>query len=149
MAQLLNSPMNFLDFGNLFKNLRAYNQQCGHRFTQQQTSVQKCEENLSKALWKASDKSAKTPKKHAKYGSRDYYEALLYEHANDFCKSCRNEEEEQNILHLLGTCGTILQKKTALWCLLSCYVHHVVEELSRIDIGSLNRLIRSAEWFRD
>ena len=41
------------------------------------------------------------------------------------------------------------KKKNRVWKHLSTYYMDDLEELSRIDIGNLNRFIRSSEWFRD
>ena len=31
--------------------------------------------------------------------------------ANDFCRSCRDEEEEETVPHLLGTCPALCQSR--------------------------------------
>ena len=61
--------------------------------------------------------------------------------ANDFCRNCRDEEEDETVPHLLGTCPALCQRG----------VHYMddLEELSRIDIGGINRFCRSSEWFRN
>ena len=66
--------------------------------------------------------------------------------ANDFCRSCRDVEEEETVPHLLGTCPAPYQRKRKY---LGTYYIDDLEELSRINIGCLNRFIRSSEMFRD
>ena len=58
--------------------------------------------------------------------------------ANDFCKSCRDEEEEENVAPAL--CQRRMKYVS------TNYVDDL-EELSGIDIGSLNCFIGSSEWF--
>ena len=66
--------------------------------------------------------------------------------ANDFCRSCSDEEEEKTATHLLGACSALCQRRMKY---MGTYYMDDQEELSRIDIASLNRFIRSSEWFRD
>ena len=66
--------------------------------------------------------------------------------ANDFCRSCRDEEEEETVPHLLGTCPALCQRRKKY---LDAYYMDNLKELSRIDTGSLNRFIRSSEWFQN
>ena len=70
---------------------------------------------------------------------RGYYVALgtharcigLKQLANDFCRSCGDEEEDKTILHLL------------------CPYQEELDALSCIDIGSLSRFIGSSKWFKE
>ena len=64
--------------------------------------------------------------------------------ANDFFRSYRDEEEEDTVPQLLGTCSTLCQKRKKY---LGANYMDDLEKLSRIDIGNLNRFIRSSEWF--
>ena len=66
--------------------------------------------------------------------------------ANDFCRSCRGEKEDESVIHLLSTCPGLCQK---IMKYMGTYYMNDLGELSRSDIGSLNRFIRSSEWFRD
>ena len=59
---------------------------------------------------------------------------------NDFCRSCRDEEEEKIAPHLLGTCSVLSQRRRKY---LGTYYMNYLEELPRINIGSLNRFIIS------
>ena len=62
--------------------------------------------------------------------------------ANDFYRNCRNEEEKETVPHMLGTCTTLCQRRKK-------YLgDYYVNEMSRIDIGSFSRFIRSSEWLR-
>ena len=62
--------------------------------------------------------------------------------ANDFCRSYRDEAKRRLSISCLALCQR--RKKY-----MSIYNMDDLEELLRIDIGSLNRFIRSSEWFRD
>ena len=57
-------------------------------------------------------------------------------------RSCRDEKEGEIVPHLLATCPTLCQRRRKY---LSNYYIDDLEELLRIDIGSLNRYIRSSE----
>ena len=59
----------------------------------------------------------------------------LLQLANDFCKSCNDEKEEETLLHLVGTCSVLC----------CAYNMYDLEELS--GIGSLSSFIKSSEWF--
>ena len=62
--------------------------------------------------------------------------------ANNFCRSCRDEEEE-TVPYLPATCTDLYQRRKYL----GAYYMDGLEKLSRFDIGSLNRLIGSSVWF--
>ena len=64
--------------------------------------------------------------------------------ANNFCRSCSDGEQEVTVPHLLGTCPELCQRKIKY---MGTYYVDDLEELSGIDIGSLNRFIGSSEWF--
>ena len=51
--------------------------------------------------------------------------------ANEFCRSCRYEEEEETVPHLLGSCPTLSQTRMKY---LGTYYMNDLEELSWIDI---------------
>ena len=66
--------------------------------------------------------------------------------ANDFCRSCRDVEgmgREGGYPSLAGYIPGFFQRGRKY--LLNYYIDNL-KELSRIDIGSLNRFIRSSEW---
>lgn len=58
---------------------------------------------------------------------------------NDFSRSCRDEGDEVIVLHLFGTYLAVEE--------LSRWLRENLHELSAIDMGSLNCIIRSSEWF--
>ena len=60
--------------------------------------------------------------------------------ANNFCRSCRDEEEEEAVPHVLGTKPALCQMRKKY---LSAYYMDDLE-----GIVCLNR-IRSSEWFQD
>ena len=62
--------------------------------------------------------------------------------ANDFCQSCRSEEKEETVTYLLGTCPALCQRRMKY---VGTYFVDDLEELSGIDIGSLNLLVQSSE----
>ena len=66
--------------------------------------------------------------------------------ANVFCRSQRDEKEQETVPHLLGTCLALCQRRIKY---LGTYHIDDVEELSKIVIGSQNRFIGGYEWFRD
>ena len=65
--------------------------------------------------------------------------------ANDFCRNCWDEEEE-TVTHLLGIYQALCQRRIKY--MLTYYMDDI-EELSTIDIGSLNCFIRGSEWLWD
>ena len=66
--------------------------------------------------------------------------------ANDFCRRCRNKEKDESVLQLLGICPALCQRRNKH---LGAYHMDDFNELSTIDIGSLNRFIRSFVQFQD
>ena len=63
---------------------------------------------------------------------------------NDFCRNCGDEEEAKTVPLLLGICPALCLRRKKY---MGAYYMDVLEELSRIDINSLNRFLRSPEWF--
>ena len=63
--------------------------------------------------------------------------------ANNFCRSCRDEEEEETFPHWLGTYPTLCQRRRKY---LGTYNIDDLEDLSRIEISSINRFIRRSKW---
>ena len=61
---------------------------------------------------------------------------------NDFYRNCGDEEEEEIVPHLLGTCPHLFQRRNNY---LGIYYMNDLEQLSRIDIGCLNHFIESSE----
>lgn len=61
--------------------------------------------------------------------------------ANDLCRSCMDEEEEERMLHLLGTCPALCVRRKRY---LGAYNFENLQNLSGIDMGIQNLLIG---WF--
>ena len=59
--------------------------------------------------------------------------------ANDFCRSFKDEEEEETVPHLLGTCQALCQRRKKY---LSAYYMNDLDELSRIDTKNINFLAK-------
>ena len=64
--------------------------------------------------------------------------------ANDFCRSCSEEKEEEIVTHLLGTYRAIRQRRKRR---LGAYYIDDQSDLLKIDFGSLSRFIVSFRWF--
>ena len=62
--------------------------------------------------------------------------------ANDFYRNRRDEQEEETVPQLLGTCPALCQRIRKY---LGTYHIDDLKELLGIDIGSLNRFIRCSE----
>ena len=56
--------------------------------------------------------------------------------AKDLCRSCRDEEEEEMVLRILGTGPALFQRRKRQ---LSAYYIDELSDLSNIDFGSLRR----------
>ena len=66
--------------------------------------------------------------------------------ANYFCRRCRDKEDEETILHLLGTCLALRQR----WKRHLCAYHiYDLRDLSNIDVGCLSRCAVSSRWLQD
>ena len=63
---------------------------------------------------------------------------------NDFCRSCRDEEEEESVLHLLGTCPALSKKRKDLF---GFYFSNNLSDFDNINIPCLLRFIESSKWF--
>lgn len=66
--------------------------------------------------------------------------------SNDFCRSCNNEEEEENITHFLCSCPALMNRRNTH---LGCYFFEGLSDLAKIDIGDLQRFIKSSKWFEE
>ena len=66
--------------------------------------------------------------------------------AINFCRSCTDEEEEETVLYLLGTCPALCYSRKIH---LGAYYIHNLSNLSNIDIDSLCCFIISFRWFQD
>ena len=64
--------------------------------------------------------------------------------ANDFCRSCMDEEEEETIPHLLCFCPALSRRRKLH---LGAPYYNDIGDLMNIDIKSLLRFIRSSNWF--
>ena len=64
--------------------------------------------------------------------------------SNDFCRSCRDEEEEETISHLLCTCPALALKRKFH---LGEYFFDDTSELAKKDVKCLLRFIISSKWF--
>ena len=62
----------------------------------------------------------------------------------DFCRSCKNKEDEETIIHILCTCAALGRRRKRH---LGAYYVKNPDKLSCMDIVSLNRFIGSFEWF--
>ncbi|GBP16873.1 hypothetical protein EVAR_73485_1 [Eumeta japonica] len=61
---------------------------------------------------------------------------------NDFCRSCHDEEEEETVLHLLGTC-----RRWRAFVLDFCRrIFSDLSELSTVNLGALVSFIRGSGW---
>ena len=64
--------------------------------------------------------------------------------ANDFCRSCGNEEDDETIIHLLCTCPALDRRRKRQ---LDAYYMEDLDVLACMHITSLRCFIESSEWF--
>ena len=63
---------------------------------------------------------------------------------NDFCRSCRDEEEEETILHFLGSCPALCKTRKELF---GFYFTDNLSDFEKADISSLSSYIERSNWF--
>ena len=66
--------------------------------------------------------------------------------ANDFCRSCGDEEEDETVLYLLCTCAALDRKRMSHLVAINM---EDLNELPCMEIGNLTRFIESSGCFLD
>ena len=64
--------------------------------------------------------------------------------SNDFCRSCRDEEEEESIPHLLCNCPALSHKRMVH---LGSPFLEVLGDIASLDVMRIYRFIKSSGWF--
>lgn len=64
--------------------------------------------------------------------------------ANDYCRSCEDEEEDESIKHLLCTCPALANRRGLI---LGSYFYRELSDLADVRIGKLISFLRSTNWF--
>ena len=75
-----------------------------------------------------------------------YHTARLGLESNDFCRSCRDEEEVESITHLMCDCPALAKSS---YRTLRQFLFTTLGELARIDIGNIIKFIKETGWFPD
>jgi len=63
---------------------------------------------------------------------------------NDFCRSCRDEEEEETIIHLLCTCPALSRNRKKH---LGFYNSNYLSDIAKVGIRQLSSYVGSSGWF--
>ncbi len=64
--------------------------------------------------------------------------------SHDYCRSCEDEEEEETVLHLLCTCPRLARNRLKF---LGASLLNDLTDLSRMDVRSIQRFVKSSNWF--
>ena len=63
---------------------------------------------------------------------------------NDFCRNCMDEEEEETILHFLGSCPALSRMRTELF---GFYMSNNLSDFEKADVSNLSYFIERSKWF--